>query len=1113
MRRFNPFILSTVSLAAIIASPAAAQQTKSDQSPPQTLKSEQEIKSGQNAQQNTNPTPGTSSSGEAITVTGSRIRRPNLESPLPVTSVGGEEFFQTGDISIGDKLAELPSIASTFTQANSTRFLGTEGLNLLDLRGLGTARTLVLVNGRRHVGGDVLNTGVSTDVNTIPTDLIDRVDVVTGGNSAVYGSDAIAGVVNFVLKDHYQGLQLRGQGGLSKYGDAGSSFVSALAGKNFADGRGNIAVNVEYAHRDQAWGDQRSWFRQVLATVDSDLRCTGTNPVTGLPTPPGCDPAVGANGSDGIPDHVLNPNFRSASFSNTGNILFGAGSGAFFNNFNCGVPPFGPGVAGNNTRTPYSCPYIFQPNGDLVPVTGQRIGVGPTGQFIGGNGEGFFDGNQIQITPKLNRYNISAVGHFEVSPAVVPFFEGTFSRTDSSGTGENGPAFINGAALGDFGFQALTGRNREQIRLDNPYMTTQAHNTICNIRALRGQSCPNSLAFSVNETLLGLGARTEEARRDTYRIVGGIRGDLGSSWNYEVSANYGQLNERTKILGNLDTQRMLLAMDAVRDPATGNIVCRSQINPAAAFGGTTYFYSYYYGNDGIHGPFDPNFQQRLAQDVAACTPVNVMGGQFTQAQKAYLLRNTVSHGKTSQLDLTGFISGDSSKFFNLPGGPVGLVLGAEYREDNLSYDQDPQVQLAYTFYNSIPTFKAPKSKVKEAFGEIRIPIIKDRPFLRELEVDGAARVSDYNLGSTGTVWAWNGNLIYSPLPGLRLRGNIARAVRAPNQSELFTPFGQNFSLVGDPCDVNNIGSGTANRAANCLAAGVPAGTAIQYLDSLPFKSGGNNALKAEVSNSITVGGVFQPRFLPGFSASIDYYDIKVKKAINNLSAQFILNQCYDLSSLNNVFCSFFTRATGAQLGHDQLPFAVLDNSLHVTPFNFAKLRARGLDMEFAYRHQIGRVGRLDTKLTWTHALELTQNTDPAHPKFQDRLLSELGNPEDAFNWNTSLQHGRFTFGYQLRYIGKMVTSSYENFFSFPPGCSSGGCPPFNTDVNDKVWYPVRWYHDVRLGIDVGPKFNFYTGIDNLTNAKPPYGLSGLGGGSSIYDVYGRFYYAGVVAKF
>ncbi|HEY6049285.1 MAG TPA: TonB-dependent receptor plug domain-containing protein, partial [Sphingomicrobium sp.] len=267
MRRVHSFVLSTVSLAAL-ATPAYAQvgQTKSDQPPPQALTTEQAVKSG-TATPNCDVPPGTplppactpAVAGNAITITGTRLRSPNLESPLPVTSVGGQEFFQTGNVSVGDKLAELPQIASTFTQANSTRFLGTAGLNLLDLRGLGTARTLVLVNGRRHVGGDVLNTGVSVDVNTIPTDLIDRVDVVTGGNSAVYGSDAIAGVVNFVLKDHFQGIQLRGQGGQSTYGDADSYFVSGLWGTNFADGRGNVAINAEYARRDQAWGNDRDW--------------------------------------------------------------------------------------------------------------------------------------------------------------------------------------------------------------------------------------------------------------------------------------------------------------------------------------------------------------------------------------------------------------------------------------------------------------------------------------------------------------------------------------------------------------------------------------------------------------------------------------------------------------------------------------------------------------------------------------------------------------------------------------------------------------------------------------------------------------------------------------
>src|SRR6476661_6762499 len=465
MRRFNPFILSTVSFAALIASPAAAQETKSDKSPPQTLTSEQEIKSGEDAQSSTNTAVNRNpTTNEAITVTGTRIRRPNLESPLPVTSVGGEQFFETGDVSVGDKLAELPQIASTFTQANSTRFLGTGGLNLLDLRHLGTARTLVLVNGRRHVGGDVLSSGVSVDVNTIPADLIDRVDVVTGGNSAVYGSDAIAGVVNFVLKTDYEGIQLRGQGGTSRYGDANSYFISGLVGKNFAGGRGNVAVNVEYARRDNTFGAHRSWLRNALVTVDED------------------------DGSNGIPDNRLFRDVRSALFSNTGTVRFAPASAlGLGGTFGCGT--------GSN-GIDYNCPYIFQPNGDLVPQTGEHIGVGPTGSFLGGNGEGFTSGHQIQVTPQLDRYNISMVGHFEISPALVPFVEGTFSRTDSVSQGGSGPAFISGGALNDAAAFLAHGGNREQLRIDNPFLSTQAHATICSVRAQEGRTCNGSTRFS-----------------------------------------------------------------------------------------------------------------------------------------------------------------------------------------------------------------------------------------------------------------------------------------------------------------------------------------------------------------------------------------------------------------------------------------------------------------------------------------------------------------------------------------------------------------------------------------------------------------------------------------
>lgn len=1054
--------------AALAVQPAFAQEVAADQpAPAGPILTEQEVAQQVEVDCEANPN---DPNCAAIVVTGSRIRRPNLESAVPVTSVSGEAFFETGNVSVGDTLNDLPALRSTFSQANSTRFLGTSGLNLLDLRGLGTVRTLVLQNGRRHVGGDVLSSGVTPDVNTMPTDLIERVDVVTGGNSAVYGSDAIAGVVNFILKDDYEGIQLRGQGGVSRYGDAGAYFISGLWGTNFADDRGNIAINVEYARQQNAWGDDRKFLRDALTVVDSD-----------------------PSGSDGNPDRILNPDFRSSTFNTTGNIRFNTGQ--------CGLDPQG---------NPYLCPFLWLPDGTLVAQTGTRTGLGPNGQFIGGNGEGFFDKRQIQVYPQLDRYNVNVFGHFEISPAFVPFVEAKYSRTDSFGTGSSGPAFIAGGVLGD-PFQFFE-YDRERISINNPFLTDQARDLIIEQRTLAGLGTSDATRVIVQQSLLGLGSRNEKAKRETYRIVGGVKGDFNDDWNYEVSLNYGKLKESTKILGNLDAQRFLLAMDAVDEgefltgTANGNIVCRSQIDPNAAFGYYPWFYNTFYGSD--YPGADPNADARLANDISQCTPINVLGGNFTQAQRDYVLLDTVAKGRTTQFDAMAFISGDTSGFLNLPGGPIGFVLGAEYRTDDLYYNQDEEVSLGYTFYNAIPTFDAPKSKVKEAFGEIRIPIVKDVTFLEELEISGAARVSDYKLGTTGTVWAYNGSAIWSPVEGLRFRGNYARSVRAPNQVELFSPFGQNFSLVNDPCDVNQVGAGSANRAANCVAAGIPAGTAITYSSSLPFLSGGNENLEAEKSDSITLGGVVTPRFLPGFSASADYYNIKVDNAISFVGAQTVLNLCYDLPDLNNPYCDLFQRADASGAGaNNGVPYGIVPNTLRAAPVNFAKLKARGLDVEVSYRGQIGKIGLLNSSLTYTHVFELTNFVDPTDPTREDRVLSELGDPKDAFNWNTSLQHGVFTFGYQMRYVGKMVLNVAEDIYSVNDE------PPQNEDYFVKKFYPTRWYHDIRASIDVNKDYNFYAGIDNLTDTKPPFNASGIGGGSAIYDARGRFFYAGFVAKF
>ena len=990
-----------------------------------------------------------SSESNDVIVTGSRIASPNLTAPNPVTTIQGAEFFQTGQISIGDQLNQLPQLASTFSQSNSTRFLGTSGINLLDLRGLSPQRTLVLVNGRRHVAGDILYSGTSVDTNTIPTDLIQSTDIVTGGESAVYGSDAIAGVVNFVLKDHYQGIQLRGQNRVSTYGDGQATFASILAGKNFNEDRGNIAVNVEYAHQDQYFASDRPYLTQPRSFVE-----------------------VNPNGAPGNPEYVLYNDVRSASYSNTGVVRFGGNS-----LLNAGIAPNG---------VPYYVPYQFTPDGNLVPLTGQRVGYGPNGAFIGGNGSTGRSGNEFQIQPQLNRVNVGLVGHYTFSEAFEPFVEANYSHTSVFGSGSSGPAFINGTFFAD---------SREAIRLDNPYLTDQARATIIANKLLANPNANvgNSATFNVRETLIGLGNRSEQSDRDTFRIVGGVRGTFNGNWHYEVSGNYGSFREQTEILGNLNAQRFLLANDAVRN-GNGQIVCRSQIDPTAAVG---------YAN-----VTDPNQAAVLARDVAACVPINVMGGQFTQAQRNYLLQNTTSVGKITQLDISGYISGDLGQLFTLPGGPIGFSVGGEYRRETNYYNQDPLVSQGYTFYNAIPTFSAPAMKVKEAFGEVRIPLLKDIPFIKELTVSGAARVSDYNT-TAGTVWSYNGTAIWRPVSDLTFRAAYARAVRAPNLGELYTPPGANYQFISDPCSADNITKGTnpANRQANCAAAGRPAGYNFIYSNSLLYESGGNPNLRAERSDSYTYGAVFQPHWVPGLSLTADYYNIRVQQAISSVDAQTIINQCYDLASLNNQFCALFKRAGASGGASGEIPFQILEGSLLSAGVNFASLRARGIDAEIAYDHDIANYGRLSLRGNYTHVLERNDFTDPTRPGYVTRDLDNLGTPRDRFTINANFMTGPFTFGYRIRWFGRQYVGDYAYYNTL------NGIAPTDPYYADHKYYPVVAYHDLRLGVDVQKDFNFYLGVTNLGNKHPPLDLTGLGAGSGQYDTLGRFVYAGIMAKF
>jgi outer membrane receptor protein involved in Fe transport len=999
--------------------------------------------------------------GETVIVTGSRIARPNLESPVPVTTVSGEEFFETGNTSVGDLLNDLPSIRGTFSQSNSSRFLGTAGLNLLDLRGLGTQRTLVLVNGRRHVGSDILNNAVSPDTNTIPTDLIERVDIVTGGDSAVYGSDAIAGVVNFVMKRNFEGLQVRAQGGQSSQGDAGNYFVSATGGMNFSDNRGNIAASLEYAKQDAFFASERPNLAKNGAFVVVDT-----------------DPAGSGSGSDGIPDRQYFPDVRFATIANGGSYLFAPAP-------NSGLAPCGrdkDGVA-------RSCSLLFSPDGTLAPQTGTRIGLGAGGNFEGGNGTNNRERDALAIFPELERKSINVIGHFTVSDAFDPFIEAKYVQTDSLSF--TSPAFFQGTTLGD---------PRERPRFDNPFLSDAARAVILSTYTSLGYGGVNqpplpsaATRLSLRRNLLDLGGRQEEATRKTTRIVLGVDGKFADDWSYDVSVNYGQFKEDTQVLGNLNVQRFELAMDSTRD-ANGNIVCRSKIDPAAAL-------IYPFSNS------DEYATSLLAGDVAACVPMNPFGdGSITPAMRNYLLQNTTSVGRIEEFVVSANVTGSSHRWFDLPAGPIGVAFGLEHRTEENFFQSSDLVANGLTFYNALPLFDPPKFKVDEAYAEFRIPILTDKFLARSLTLNAAGRYANYD-GNTGGVFANNYGVEWAPIDSLRFRVGKARAIRAPNLSDLYSQQSQNFATVNDPCSFSNIGTGSATRAANCAAAGIPTSYDYRYTESLEILSGGNPDLKEETSDSFTAGLVFQPAFMSGFTLSVDYYDIDIDNVITAPTAQKILNACYDGATLNTQFCDLFQRAGPAGGPVGEIQYRVLEGSLIQTSLNYAKSVSRGIDTEASFATELGSFGQLHSRLVWTHTLQRDDFFDPSAPGHPDQVLEELGDPKDAFNLSLDFKTGPFTIGYQMRYIGTMVLNQAEDTISV------GGSPPQNRDYATIRNYPVVIYHDLRAAWDFGNALNVYLNIDNLTDKEPPYGLTGTGGGSAIYDVRGRFFSVGAKYNF
>lgn len=1021
----------------------------------------------------------------AIIVTGSRIRRPNLDSTVPITSVSPNEVLDRGGVSLGDALNDLPSLRSTFSQSNSTRFLGTGGVNYLDLRGMGTERTLVLVNGRRHVASAV--GAQEVDVNTIPSDLIERVDIVTGGNSAIYGSDAVAGVVNFVLRNNFDGLRVRVQGGISAQGDWGSYFGSLTYGRNFAGGRGNVVLALEYARQDPVLGSDRD---DLTGSISGGRTFASTDVTLG-------EPSTG----DGIADATFQTGLRSNQFSTGGGVIVGcptaAAAGetvAHFNRrraLNC-TGRFGPtGAAGGEL------PYVFHfdPQGNLIRndaaagVTADlRVFGDANGYQIGGLGSTF--GEIFQLMPENNRYSANLLARFEVSPAFAPFIEAKYVRIETVALSSSGPVFQSGVLP-------------TTMRLDNPFLSDSARATLAEILPT------GATTFTMARNNVDFGGRAEFQTRETARVVAGLRGDITPHVRYEASFNHGRLDTFYETGGNVSLARYAAAQDAARDTASGNIVCRINI-------------------DANPNNNDPN-----------CVPLNLFGnGAPSRAALDYVLERSFRNQEARQYVGAAFVSGDTGGFFELPGGPIGWALGVEWRRETAESVYDPVVSnpVRQTFLNSIAPFRPPALEVREAYGELRIPILRDLPFARELTIEGAARISDFNVGPKEPLIAWNLGVTYSPVSDIRFRASLARSVRAPTLSDLYSPLVQTFSFIADPCSQDNINN-NPNRVRNCADAGVPTTYTLPDGRVVPFintqlgspagASRGNPDTLEETSTSLTLGVVLEPRAIPGLSLTVDYYNIEVENVIFTLAGPTVAQLCYDNpSGIDNQYCNaIFRRPDGTfagqagitiggtnieyAIGSGPCPGATCGVSFFQQPFNFARQIAEGIDFDLTYRTRLASNTVLNLRAIVSYLMKRENYTDATDPNFATRVHGTLGDPVWAATGSINLDFGAVDVGYTVQFIDRMTVGAWNLQNSYQ------GRAPTNPDAFASVFYPQITYHNLRFGFEPESRFRFYTGIDNVFDQSSPAqsGLAGTGAGGAIYPVVGRYFYAGVDVRF
>lgn len=961
------------------------------------------------------------SDSNKIIVTGSRIRREGFESPSPVTVITSLQIERSGASALGDILANLPQLDSTFTSQNSGGSIGTSGVGLLDLRGLGSARTLVLINGRRHVAGS--SGSGSVDVNSIPAILIDRVEIITGANAAVYGADAVTGVVNFIMKDDVEGSEVRTYWG--KAGDSGfeRQGMSFLAGTNFDANKGHVTFAVSYDKQDELTAAQRGGvFTERWGTINN---------------PADNDVIVdGIQIDDGIPDRITVSNRGHFTLTDGGAIYDVAG-----------------GVVGQ-----------FQPDGSFLQIDRDadfqyRDNIVCAG--VGCRPLDLSTFNDLQVG--FSRFTVDANFRYNLTDETEMYLDTRFASVESNQQGQ--PSF-------NFGNLIIQG--------DNAYISPE-------VSALTGGN-----SFSLRRFNTDFGRRKEVDQRDTFRIVLGAKGFISTDWEWDAYINYGRTNLTRNNFNNRINDRFYNSADAVR-------LSQGDVDAIAAFGaGRDEFVGVQAGDVTCRALLQEATGVGSGQSAFAytgCVPVNLFGfGAPNQAALDWFQQTAISQFTIEQSQAAGYVSTDN--LFSTWAGDVAFVLGAEFREERSSGQEDTASGLDLTFFNNLSVSRGSYT-ASDVFSEISIPLLNDVFLVQDLTLEIAARSSDYS--TIGSFTTWETRLNWELNDELTIRASTGESLRAPDISELFDPQGQNFFAILDPCDKDELDkatNGIANRIANCEALGVvdPVNWVANDNVTVVGSSGGNPNLTGEESRTTTVGFVYSPDWLDGLNISLDYYDIEITQAIANTGAQAILNRCVDdPNGINNQFCSLNDRDASNEANV---------SFIRSSPVNLNTLISKGYDFQIDYSFDFEEMGKLTTQLGGsllderTLILNTSDNIDP--------LKGEIGTPELEYILSANWEYEDMNVFATIHYIDSMLNGEQEAIFDETDP---------NPDASDNLYLESKVYLDLGVSYVLEEDTTLQLLVNNATDELPPFPFFGTGTGSAIYDNVGRFYTLSVEYRF